>query len=206
MSIQIYKIYPRLFGANSYILTKDGQNAVVIDPSGTRVLDELNKRNLIPAYVLLTHSHFDHIGGVPALTALGAKVVCAKKELPVFGTTAQMGITYGYPKFDLTADVTLVDGEKICLAGIEFSVVETPGHTVGSVCYLLEEDRVMFSGDTLFEGSVGRTDLPTGSSSQMRESLRKLKNLSGDYTVYCGHGEDTSLNIERVTNPFLIDA
>lgn len=206
MSIQIYKIYPRLFGANSYILTKDGQNAVVVDPSGTGVLDELNKRNLVPAYVLLTHSHFDHIGGVPVLTAIGAKVVCAKKEIPAFGTTAELGEKYGYPKFDLTADITLVDGEKINLAGIDFTVLETPGHTAGSVCYLLEEEKVMFVGDTLFEGSVGRTDLPTGSSSKMRESLRKLKNLTGDYTLYCGHGEDTSLNIERVTNPFLIDA
>ena len=71
---------------------------------------------------------------------------------------------------------------------------------------MVEEEKVMFVGDTLFEGSVGRTDLPTGSSSKMRESLRKLKNLTGDYTLYCGHGEDTSLNIERVTNPFLIDA
>lgn len=206
MSIQIYKIYPRLFGANSYILTKDGQNAVVVDPSGTGVLDELNKRNLVPAYVLLTHSHFDHIGGVPVLTARGVKVVCAKKEIPAFGTTAELGEKYGYSKFDLTADITLVDGEKINLAGIDFTVLETPGHTAGSVCYLVEEEKVMFVGDTLFEGSVGRTDLPTGSSSKMRESLRKLKNLTGDYTLYCGHGEDTSLNIERVTNPFLIDA
>lgn len=203
---EIIKIYPRLFGANTYILTADGKNAVVIDPSKETIVGELEKRNLTPAYVLLTHSHFDHIGGVPALKELGAKVVCAEKELPAFGTTSAMGEGCGYPSFPLKADILCVDGEELCLAGVKLSVLETPGHTVGSVCYLLKEEGVMFSGDTLFEGSIGRTDLPTGSVSQMRQSLRKLNEINEEYIVYAGHGEETTLRIEKGTNPFLLDA
>lgn len=201
--MEIFKVSPKGFGANSYIVTADHQNAVVIDPSGTHVFDECVRRHLNPAYVLLTHCHFDHVMGVALFQANGAKVVCLDKEKKHFGTGVDLFDYFGAPRTPFTVDETVTDGEMRTLAGVTFSVLSTPGHTAGSACYLLEQERVIFTGDTLFAGSIGRTDFPTGSMGELRESLRLLGGLQGDYTVYAGHNEDTTLETERRSNPFL---
>ena len=201
--MEVIKVYPKGFGANSYLLTADGKNAVVIDPSGAHVLRECERRNLVPAYVLLTHCHFDHVIGVSLLQASGAKVVCLDREEKNFGTGVDLFDYFGAPRVPFTIDERISDGEIRTLAGISFRAIATPGHTSGSACYLIENERILFTGDTLFEGSIGRTDFPTGSMSELRNSLQTLRDLEGDYTVYAGHNEDTTLETERKNNPFL---
>ena len=204
--VQIIKIYPKAFGANSYILTVDGKNAIVIDPAGAHVKNELLSRELTPAYVLLTHCHFDHVMGVPALVEMGAKVICLDKEQPLVGTRADLFEAFGAPRAVFSVDETVQNEQTFTLCGVTFTALSTPGHTVGSVVYRLEngEEKVLFTGDTLFEGSMGRTDFPTGSGAQMAQSLAFLRGLEGDYRVLSGHGEDTTLGSERKNNPFLV--
>ena len=204
--MQIRKIYPRGFGANCYVLTEDGENAVVVDPSGNHVESKLIEWGLTPKYVLLTHCHFDHVGGVAALQASGAKVVCSEGEKPLVGTAADLFEAFGAPRKPFQVDKTVADGEEIELCGVRIKVLLTPGHTAGSTCYLVENDggRCLISGDTLFENSIGRTDFPTGDMGELRKSLKKLAALD-DMPVYAGHGEDTTVQTERKNNPFLQD-
>ncbi len=207
--MQIITISPRGFGANTYAITSDGKNALVIDPSGTHVEAELIKRGLHAEYVLLTHCHFDHVIGVSALQQAGAKVVCSDKEKPLVGTNADLFELFGAPRPPFSVDETMSDGEERTFAGLRVRLLLTPGHTKGSACYLITDEdgkKYLFSGDTLFAGSIGRTDFPTGSISDMRASLKKLASLDGDMPVYAGHNEETSLDHERKTNPFMADA
>ena len=205
--VERIKIYPRGFGANSYILTADGKTAVVIDPSSHSVITELSARKLVPAYVLLTHCHFDHVMYAKELTELGAKVVCLDKELPSVNTDVDLFKLAGVARKPFAVEKTVTDGEAFTLAGITFKAYSLPGHTTGRAAYLVEEkgEKWLFTGDVLFEDSIGRTDFPTGSLSQMRESLRRLKNMDGEYLIFSGHGEDTTLEAERKRNMFLQD-
>jgi glyoxylase-like metal-dependent hydrolase (beta-lactamase superfamily II) len=203
-----YKVYPRGFGANSYILTADGKNAVVIDPSSYAVVREIEARGLVPAYVLLTHCHFDHVMFTRELQAMGAKVVCLDKEQENVNTDVDLFSLAGVERKPFTVDRTVSHGERFCLAGISFTAWSLPGHTSGSVCFLFtdkEGKKYLFTGDTLFCGTIGRTDFPTGSTSILRNSLKKLASLPGDYPIYAGHEEETTLDRERKTNPFLMD-
>lgn len=202
-----YKVYPRGFGANSYILTADGKNAVVIDPSSYAVIRELDARGLVPAYVLLTHCHFDHVMFTQELQAMGAQVVCLDKEQPYVNTEVDLFSLAGVARKPFTVNKTVSHGERFCLAGISFTAWSLPGHTSGCAAYCTEDDgeKWLFCGDVLFEDSIGRTDFPTGSLSEMRESLRFLKNLEGEYLLFCGHGDDTTLSREKAKNPFLTD-
>ena len=204
--VKIEKIYPKGFGANSYLLTADGKNAVVIDPSGAHVKNALLARELTPAYVLLTHCHFDHVLGVASLASMGAKVVCLEQEKSLVGTAADLFEAFGAPRVHYAVDETVTNGQTFTLCGITLTAFSTPGHTAGSAVYRLEdgEQKVLFTGDTLFEGSMGRTDFPTGSAAQMANSLAFLRSLEGDYHILSGHGEDTTLDTERKYNPFLV--
>lgn len=204
--MQIITLSPRGFGANTYVITPDNKTAIVIDPSQPHIADELKNRNLHAVCVLLTHCHFDHVGGVSALQSDGAKVFCSQQEKPLVDTDADLFPMFGVPRVVYTVE-TLVDGEERTLCGIKVKILLTPGHTVGSACYLFTDEKGnnhLFTGDTLFAGSVGRTDFPTGSAAQLRESLRRLAALDGDMPVYAGHNEPTTLDAERKTNPFLL--
>ena len=206
--MEIITISPRGFGANTYALTEDGKTAIVIDPAQPRVESELIKRGLLPAYVLLTHCHFDHVGGVSALQASGAKVFCSDAEKPLIGTQADLFDAFGAPRLPYRIDETFADGEEKNLGGVLVKMLWTPGHTKGSACYLVtakDGGRYLFTGDTLFEGSIGRTDFPTGNIGEMRASLKKLSGLEGDYPIYAGHNDPTTLDRERKTNPFMQD-
>lgn len=182
-------------GTNCYIVyLEKTKSAVVIDPSdeAALVLARLEALGLELRAILLTHGHFDHCGDVKRLLARKeAPVWChpADRELPSW-------LTHGLP-----AAEPLCDGQSLDFDGLRFTVLHTPGHTPGSVCFLLGER--IFTGDTLFAGSCGRTDLPGGSWAQMRASLRRLAALEGEYEICPGHGEPSTLETEREENPYL---
>ena len=206
--MQIICIPPQGFAANSYIVTADGKNAVVVDPALPRVGDEVRRGGLVAAFGPLTHVHFDHIGGARGLRYLGAKVLCSADEAVLIGSDADLCEAFGALPPGFSADGTFSDGETKELCGLTVEAVFTPGHTAGSMCYLVRDEkdggRALFTGDTLFRGSVGRTDFPTGSDSALRQSLKKLARLDGGIPVYPGHGEGSTLADERENNPFLI--
>lgn len=206
--MKIYTVYPYGFGSNGYIITSDEKTAIVIDPSSARVQKELEKRGLTAEYVLLTHCHFDHVAGVEELQRRGAKVICSQQEKSLVGTSADLHALFCAPVPTYVVDKTFTDGEELQLCGMRVKGILTAGHTCGSACYLFQdgEERALFSGDTLFMDSIGRTDFPTGNLEALRKSLKKLSALEGDMPVYPGHQEQTTLQRERECNPFMLDA
>ncbi len=205
--MKMITISPRGFGANTYVITKDGKTCLVIDPAQPRVEGELIKLGLQPVCVLLTHCHFDHAAGVPALQASGARVYTSAAEKPLVGTETDLASAFGAPTVRYTVDECFADNEEKTLAGLQVQMLWTAGHTAGSCCYLISDgdEKALFTGDTLFQDSIGRTDFPTGDIGAMRASLRRLKALQGDYPVYAGHNEPTTLDRERTYNPYLQD-
>lgn len=181
---------------NCYIIHKpDSRRCCVIDPGyqANDILKLLAANGLELDAILLTHGHFDHVGAVKDLAAETDCDVYISREdlsLPPMITNGTLYYTHTYP-----AEGTLN------LAGLTIRVIPTPGHTPGSVCLMVED--ALFSGDTLFAGSCGRTDLPGGSWAGIAASLRKLGHLPGDYQVFPGHGGQTSLDYERKNNPYL---
>lgn len=196
--MQVFKIYPQGFAANSYFLTQDEKTAVVIDPAQPRIAVEAKRRGLTVTHVLLTHGHFDHIGGCAALQAEGAKVGCLAKEAPLALGKNNMADYFGRHVPPFSVDFTFGDGDILSLNGMQFLVIATPGHTAGGACFCVGDH--LFTGDTLFAGDIGRSDLPTGSGAQLMQSVKKLYALQGDFTVCPGHGEDTTLEYERHNN------
>lgn len=199
--MQVIKIYPQGFAANCYLLTEDGRSAIAVDPSAPRVLKEAQKRGLEVKYVLLTHGHYDHIGGCAALQGAGAKIGCLEAERGLVFGAGNLAAAHGLVIPPFTLDFTMKDGEVLSLCGMTVRVIATPGHTAGGASYLVG-DR-LFTGDTLFEESIGRTDLPTGNGRDLTDSVRKLYALAGDFVVCAGHGEDTSLEHERHCNAYI---
>ena len=201
--MNIFKMIPRGVGANSYILTADGKTAVVIDPSTKTVVEKVIEQGLQVQYVLLTHVHYDHVAVCEILQQMGAKVICSQQEKELAGTYADLHELFGAEQPNYTVDETVEDGEVRTLCGMEFTAVLTPGHTAGSTTYLLRDkwNIRLFTGDTLLQGSIGRTDFPTGNMPDLTRSLRKLLTMDG--IVHSGHGEDTTIERERAENPFL---
>ena len=199
--MQVIKVEPVTFASNTYILTEDNRNAVVIDPSEARIAYELERRGLVCKYVLLTHGHFDHIGGCAAMQAAGAKIGCMENERALALGEDNMATHFGYTMPAFSIDFSFSDGEILQLCGMNIKVLATPGHTAGSCCFLCEG--ALFTGDTLFCGDIGRTDLPTGDGETLQNSLRRLTALAEDYVLYAGHGADSTLFYERTHNPYL---
>jgi glyoxylase-like metal-dependent hydrolase (beta-lactamase superfamily II) len=199
--MKVYKIYPKGFASNSYILTADDKTCVLVDCAQERVFDECKRLGLTPEYVLLTHGHFDHIGGCGKFFDDGVKIMCGEKEQDLIFSSDNRAIFNGVaiPHFEI--EKTLKDGEELDLCGMHFKVLHTPGHTAGGVCYICEDN--LFTGDTLFCESVGRCDLPTGNARELIQSVKRLFELQGDYKVYCGHEDDTTLEHERKYNPYV---
>jgi len=184
------------YQTNCYLVWgEDSDTCVVIDPgyAPDTVLDAAKKLGKKIAAILLTHGHFDHVG---AVRDIAAETVCSvylcehDLSMPAQMTAGPLYYTNLY-----------AEGDFVELAGLSFKVLHTPGHTPGSVCLMCEN--VIFSGDTLFWGSCGRTDLPGGSWNTIRVSLKRLADLPGDYEVYPGHGDATRLSFERKMNPYM---
>ena len=196
---------------NFYFLHLEGEKeTIVFDPAdyGKEIYDELTRQGLEIKAIFLTHGHFDHIMGVKALKeACGAPVYASalEKDLltdPYLNTSAQYGRSCV-----VEPDHWLIDGETVTAADITLRMISTPGHTEGSCCYYIEEtggDPILLSGDTLFENSVGRTDLPTGDMHDIVESIRtKLYKLPDNTQVYTGHGGSTTIEHEKKYNYFV---
>ncbi len=187
---------------NSYVLYKDNHECVVIDPGDgiSEIIGFLSRNALECKYVLLTHAHFDHCAGCAVLQAHGAKVYMGKSDLSLLSSDDNLAHAFGQRFETFVPDFMVGDGEELSLLGEKFSVIATPGHTKGSVCYMWDD--IIFTGDTLFRLSIGRTDFPDGNYAEMKSSLNKLFSLTGDYIVLPGHGEKSTLNYERKYNPY----
>ena len=154
--------------------------------------------------ILLTHGHFDHIMAANELREKWhVPVYACKKELDILGDWEKnLVASYFDTPYTVTPDITVEEGDTFSAAGFTWQVFETPGHTIGSCCYYIEKEKVLFSGDTLFSGSYGRTDLPTGSGRMMISSVtRLLKSLPEDVMVYPGHMDETTIGYEKKNNP-----
>lgn len=184
---------------NCYVVTDEATGrCAIVDPGddGAAVAQWLEQQQLTPAYLFLTHGHYDHVGGIADLRA-------EYPDLPVYVHTADTALPPQLSR-GLSWTHTYDEGDTISMDSIAFHVLSTPGHTPGSVC--LVAGNLLLSGDTLFAGSCGRTDFPGGSWQQMLASLKKLAQLEGDYTVLPGHGGATTLQTERDTNPYMKEA
>ncbi|MBR0231844.1 MAG: MBL fold metallo-hydrolase [Clostridia bacterium] len=192
-------------GTNCYVLKNPGsRDAIVIDPGAdlTLIQDALHRMDAVCRLILLTHGHFDHILAVGDLRAPNRAPVCIHEADAHMLTERDMfsAVIPNDPRPFEPAEFLFKKEGSYTAAGFEFYVMPTPGHTPGSVCYIF--DGLMFTGDTLFKNSIGRTDLG-GDEALLRRSLRALKNLPGDYDVYPGHDEPTTLSDERRNNPYL---
>lgn len=206
--IKIGKITLGMCQTNTYFLYREGnKEAIVIDPAdqGGMLYDKLNSNGFEVTAILLTHGHFDHIWGVEELKEKsGAKVYASINEKTLLGSAgANCSKGCGRP-CTIDPDMYLRDNETISLNGIDICVINTPGHTEGSCCFYIKEAGFLIAGDTLFQESVGRTDLPTGSMSELVRSIKdKLLILPADTKVYPGHGNPTTIGYEKDYNPFI---
>lgn len=189
--------------------TSDGPiPCILFDPAdmGRLLYEKLTERNLKIELILLTHGHFDHMSGAEELRELsGAPIWCWEKEEDVL-QNPEDNLSYDFIRKSITIkpDKLLKDNETIEAANLKCRLIGTPGHTVGSCCFSFDDDKILISGDTLFEGSVGRTDFPGGSSSMLVQSVKeRLFDLADDTVVYPGHGGITTIGDEKKYNPFL---
>lgn len=178
--------------ANCYIVCDDQRRAAVIDPGDEpeRILAHIEANDILVEKILITHGHFDHTGAVGDLlrAVSGARLVMNPDDRVVMPT-------------DIEIDEAVRDGDVVAVGDLAFAVVATPGHSPGGVCYLCED--ALFSGDTLFYDSIGRSDLPGGDTDVLVRSLQRLLGIEREMTIYPGHGPATTLARERAENPFL---
>jgi glyoxylase-like metal-dependent hydrolase (beta-lactamase superfamily II) len=212
LQIKIFPVNP--LGTNCYVCWDDaGQACVVVDPGFYRpdeedmVLNFLRDNELAPDAVLLTHGHFDHAWSAASVARFAnCPVYLSVADDPVLqGSSAMLERLQLEKSVEPFAYQDVTDGQILHAGGVDWKVIATPGHSPGSVCYLCEEWGVLLSGDTLFAGSIGRTDLPGGDYDHLMKSLmEKVMTLPGDTDVLPGHGRPTSIARESTSNPFLL--
>ena len=207
MDVRAFTVGP--VAENSYIFRREGsEKGLIVDPGdeAPRLLAAIDELGIELEAILLTHCHFDHIGAVhPIAEATGAPVYCPKIEVPLLQDIMAFVPWPGFGPFENhDPEKTIEGGEKLELAGFEIDVIFTPGHSPGHVIFALPAENAVFGGDLLFQGSIGRVDLPGGDAATMMRSLKLLIDTFPDETtVYPGHMGITTIGAERATNPFL---
>jgi hydroxyacylglutathione hydrolase len=209
MDVRMFTVGP--VQENCYVFNREGSSkALIVDPGeeAPKLLGAIEELGLELDGILLTHTHFDHVGAVaPVARATGAEVWVPVIEKPVLADIMSYVPWEGFGPYESwDAEHTVAGGEKLELAGFEIDVIFTPGHSPVHVTYSIADESAVFSGDVLFQGSVGRVDLPGGDWGTLLESIRGLVDgLPEDTTVYPGHMGVTSLGAERASNPFLAE-
>jgi glyoxylase-like metal-dependent hydrolase (beta-lactamase superfamily II) len=209
MDVRMFTVGP--VQENAFLVRADGADrALMVDPGDEagKLIGAVEALGVTLDAILLTHTHFDHVGAVaPVARATGAPVYCPRLEVPVLADIMAYVPWPGFGPYEsYDADETVEGGERLRLAGFEVEVLFTPGHSPGHVTYAIESERALFSGDVLFQGSVGRTDLPGGDGPTLMASIAMLLDRFDDETaVYPGHMGLTTLGRERASNPFLQD-
>ncbi|MDB8793771.1 MBL fold metallo-hydrolase [Romboutsia sp. 1001216sp1] len=205
--MKIEKILEPSFGENMYILVdEETKKCAVVDPGGAedKILNYIKNNGLTLEYILLTHGHGDHIGAVKSIREkTGAKVVAHTDEKELLNDNRK-NLSCMMPHCgpqELDADIYVNDKEKLTLGNLKLSFIHTPGHTKGGMCIRVNDD--MFTGDTLFAGSIGRTDFIGGSYKELEKSLKKLSKYENDVKIYPGHGPSSTLGIEKTSNPYM---
>ena len=199
--------------SNCHIVSDENGKTVVFDvcERGEDIYNYIKQQNLSVEAVIITHGHFDHIYGLDDFVA-AAKA--DGKDIPVYVHSGDVLMMRSREKnlsaplfrtpYEYTGTLNEVrDGDVIKVGSLSFRVLHTPGHTDGCACYISDEEKIIFSGDVLFEGSIGRTDFPGGNMNTMRQSLKKLMEFEDQYRVYPGHGGSTTIGDERNFNPFI---
>jgi hydroxyacylglutathione hydrolase len=211
MSLEVQMLTVGPIGENCFVLRREGADrCLVVDPGEEpeRILAAVEAMGVEIEAILLTHCHFDHIGAVaPVAKASGAPVYCPQLETPVLADIMAYVPMPGIGPYEShEAEQTVSGGETLELAGMTIDVVSTPGHSPGHVTYSVRDEAAIFSGDVLFQGSVGRVDLPGGDGPTLLRSIRTLVDSHPPETaVYPGHMGATTLAAERATNPFLAE-
>lgn len=214
MKIEVEKLVLGAVSTNVYLVFYEG-NCLIIDPSdeAERIIACIEERGAKPLAILLTHGHFDHIMAAPALAKkYGIKIYAGEAERQLLSDTGlNLATRFLGENFTLEADEYVKGGDELELGGLKLEVLYTPGHTVGSISFYSEDlsdneafKKVAFTGDTLFAGSVGRVDLPTGNEETMRRTINEvIKKLPSDTVVFPGHGAATTIEREITHNPYL---
>lgn len=205
--LKIGKVVMGSVQTNCYFIYQENEKKIiVVDPAdkGDYLYNAFTEAGFEVAAILLTHAHFDHIWGCNKLRELSGAQVFASEDEKELCESAKLNVSedVGRP-YTVFVDWYLRDGEEVTIEGMKFKVIATPGHTQGSCCYYFENDNILVSGDTLFEGSVGRTDLPTGNGAVLSRSLKeRLMILPDETLVFPGHGNGTTIADEKKYNPF----
>ncbi len=210
MNIEMLTVGP--FQSNCFIASDpDTSDAIIIDAGddADRILAFVNDNNLRVQMIVNTHAHIDHVSGLaPVVSALGVPVVMHKNEMPVYEALPQHAMMFGLPAPEATKiDRFIAGGDEVAFGNLKGRVIETPGHSPGGITLVFDDlsPPVAFVGDVLFQGSIGRTDLPGANHATMMSTLKNvIMELPDDMIVYSGHGPATTIGAEKATNPFLL--